>query len=292
MPLQSEDLISRLANSRDSLSKAEGRIAQLVLDDPEFATQASTTELATRADTSTPTVTRFCRSMGYEGLREFKLALAKAHVLSLRYLKSESEPKSVSELADLIVDGASRALETARQQMHVASIQALAERLLSCRRVLIFGGGGGSGIVADDAVNRLFRLGVHAIACHDGQLQRMMAATLNEEDVLLVISTSGRYQELIDCVDIAREYQGFTAAITRPGSPLAQQVDLLLPVSILENPNIFLPTESRYALLAIIDVLAAETAFQAGESAVELMRRMKHHLAAHRNDDSNDPLGD
>ncbi len=292
MPNQSEDLFSRLDNSRDSLSKAEGRIARLVLDDPEFATQASTTELAIRAQTSTPTVTRFCRSMGYEGLREFKLALAKAHVLSLRYLESASEPTSVVELADMIVDGATRALESARQQMDVVAIKTLAERLLRSRRVLIFGGGGGSGIVADDAVNRLFRLGVHASACHDGQLQRMMAATLSEDDVLLIISTSGRYQELIDCADIAREYKGYTAAITRPASPLAKQVDLLLPVSILENPNIFLPTESRYALLAIVDVLAAETAFQAGESAVELMRRMKHHLAGHRDDDSNDPLGD
>lgn len=292
MPQQSEDLISRLSDACEQLSKSEARIARLILDDPEFATQASTTELAQRADTSTPTVTRFCRSMGFEGLRDFKLTLAKAHVLTQRYLKSTAEPQSMGELADTIVDGASHALAIVRQQMDLQAIQSLAHRLQSCRRLLIFGGGGGSSIVADDVVNRLFRLGVHAIACHDGQLQRMMSATVNEQDVLLVISTSGRYQTLIDCVGTAQEYKGFTAAITRPGSPLAQAVDLLLPVSILENPNVFLPTESRYALLAIIDVLAAETATQKGRPAVELMRRIKHHLSSHRDDDSNDPLGD
>ena len=60
-------------------------------------------------------------------------------------------------------------------------------------------------------------------------------------------------------------------------SKLAKQ-----PVSLMPGSDLVVP----------LCRLAAEMAMQAGESGVELMRRMKHHLAGLRNDDSNDPLGD
>ena len=69
-------MLDRIKASLPSLAPAEQRVGQLVLDDPRaFATQPVSL-LAQRASVSKPTVVRFCRSMGYDGLSDFKLKLA------------------------------------------------------------------------------------------------------------------------------------------------------------------------------------------------------------------------
>ncbi len=59
-----------------SLAPAEQRVGQLVLADPHSFARLPVRELAAKANVSKPTVVRFCRSMGYDGLADFKLKLA------------------------------------------------------------------------------------------------------------------------------------------------------------------------------------------------------------------------
>ena len=58
-----------------TLAPAEQRVAQLLLNDPRTFANLPVAELAQRAEVSKPTVVRFCRSMGYEGLIDFKRKL-------------------------------------------------------------------------------------------------------------------------------------------------------------------------------------------------------------------------
>ena len=126
----------------------------------------------------------------------------------------------------------------------------------------------------------------------DSQLQRMVAATMKEQDVLLAISTTGRNYEITDCASIAREYQAKVIAITRPGSPLAEAADIVIPVDIPESKDIFKPTASRYAILAAVDILAHQVAINKGSEAAENLRRIKYQLVSARDDDDSQPLGD
>lgn len=56
-------------------------MADLVLGNVAFAVDASNAEIAKRAEVSEPTVTRFCRAIGCEGVRDFKLKLAQSALL-------------------------------------------------------------------------------------------------------------------------------------------------------------------------------------------------------------------
>jgi RpiR family carbohydrate utilization transcriptional regulator len=51
-------------------------VAKLLLADPRSFATLPVSELADRAHVSKPTVVRFCRSVGYDGLADFKLKLA------------------------------------------------------------------------------------------------------------------------------------------------------------------------------------------------------------------------
>jgi len=68
-------MLERIAASLPSLAPAEQRVAQLVLDDPAAFARLPVRTLAELARVSKPTVVRFCRSMGYDGLADLKLKL-------------------------------------------------------------------------------------------------------------------------------------------------------------------------------------------------------------------------
>ena len=69
-------MLDRIKASLSSLAPAEQRVGKLVLTDPRAFANLPVGELADRAHVSKPTVVRFCRSMGYDGLSDFKLKLA------------------------------------------------------------------------------------------------------------------------------------------------------------------------------------------------------------------------
>ena len=68
-------MLERIQASMHTLAPAEQRVAQLLLNDPRTFANLPVAELAQRAEVSKPTVVRFCRSMGYEGLSDFKRKL-------------------------------------------------------------------------------------------------------------------------------------------------------------------------------------------------------------------------
>ena len=69
-------MLDRIQASIPALPPAEQRVAKLVLSDPRGFANLPVSELAERSHVSKPTVVRFCRSVGYDGLSDFKLKLA------------------------------------------------------------------------------------------------------------------------------------------------------------------------------------------------------------------------
>ena len=59
-----------------SLSPAERRVADYVLENPEEASHMTIDCLAANAGVSLPSVTRLTKKLGYSGFSEFKIALA------------------------------------------------------------------------------------------------------------------------------------------------------------------------------------------------------------------------
>jgi DNA-binding MurR/RpiR family transcriptional regulator len=152
--------------------------------------------------------------------------------------------------------------------------------------------GGGSTMIASEAKHRFFRLGIAVSNYSDAHLMRMVAATLGKKDVLLAISATGKPKEIIDAVNVAKEYGTTVIAITKPNSPLAALADFSLGLYVPETPNALKPTASRYAFLAAVDLLAASTAYLNPRETQERMRRIKYALVNVGNGDADGPLGD
>lgn len=288
------DIITRLQRCAQDGSKSDRLLATMVLADPDFASKASISDIAARIGVSEPTVTRFCRSLGCEGVRDFKFWLAQAMAVGGSYLSAQPANRDQIDqrLASIVGEAAIAAIQRVVTTIDMARIIALAERLAASQTILCFGSGGTSSMMATELQNRLFRLGLFAVAQVDGQLQRMNAATATPNTTLIAFSTSGFAQSVIDAAQVARQYGAVTVAITAPGSALARVADIVIEYKPIEDGNLYKPTSSRFALLAIVDMLATAVAETRGTRVMETLRRIKHSLNTLKVDDPGLPLGD
>jgi RpiR family carbohydrate utilization transcriptional regulator len=290
-----EDIISIIKQTAPNLRPSERRVAEAILADVNFALHSANGELARRAGVSEPTVTRFSRAVGCVGVRELKVKLAQSLVVGRIYL--EEPPHSSNNpgkptVWQIILDDIHRAINTAERQLVVADFERAAEVIASSNQLITLGVGGGSTTIANEAKHRFFRLGVAVSHYSDGQLMRMVAATLDKRDVVLAISATGKPKEIIDAVTIAREYGATIIAVTKPNSPLAAAANISLGLYVPETPNALKPTASRFAFLAAIDLLAALTAYRSPRETQERMRRIKYALGNFGDGEAEGPLGD
>ena len=276
------NLLDRIRMELGQFSAAEQAVAQLVLKDPSGFQKMPVTELAKRAGVSSPSVVRFCRSLGYEGLSDFKLKLAASLNAGVPFIHQSVQAGDNGEtLIQKVLDNAIHTLNTFRNTVPVKPIdkatQLLAKTIARKGR-LVFYGVGNSGFVAMDAEHKFFMMGCTAHSYSDGHLQIMAASMLNKADCLIIISNSGRSQDLLDATQIARAAGASTIAITASGSPLAQAVQVHIPADHGEYYEQYSPMVSRLLHLCVVDVLATQVALQLGDSVQKNMARLKKNL--------------
>ena len=280
-------MLDRIKASLPSLAPAEQRVGKLVLADPRAFANLPVTELADRAHVSKPTVVRFCRSMGYDGLSDFKLKLAGSVSEGVPFIhRSVDVDDKTSDIAVKVIDNTVAAFLKYRNDASSYALdqaaQALAQTQKTGRRIEFYGVGN-SGIVAQDAQHKFFRLGVHAIAYSDGHMQVMSASMLQPGDCVVIISNSGRTRDLMDACDIARRRGATTIAVTASGSPLAGACHIHLAADHPEGYDRYSPMVSRLLHLVIVDVLATCVALRIGSDTLQpMLREVKDNLRSKR----------
>ena len=280
-------MLDRIKASLSSLAPAEQRVGKLVLLDPRTFASLPVTELAARAHVSKPTVVRFCRSMGYDGLSDFKLKLAGTISEGVPFIhRSVDVDDKVSDVLVKVIDNTVAAFLKYRNDASTHAIEKAVDAIVNAhthnKRIEFFGAGN-SGIVAQDAQHKFFRLGLNCIAYSDGHMQVMSASLLRPGDCLVVISNSGRTRDLMDATDIARKHGATTIVITASGSPLAAAGHIHLAADHPEGYDRYSPMTSRLMHLMIVDVLATCVALRIGGTRLQpLLKEMKNNLRSKR----------
>jgi RpiR family carbohydrate utilization transcriptional regulator len=279
-------MLDRIKAALPSLAPAEQRVGKLVLADPRAFAKLPVTELADRAHVSKPTVVRFCRSVGYDGLSDFKLKLAGSVSEGVPFIhRSVDADDKTSDIAVKVIDNTVAAFLKYRNDASFFALEHAAQALAATQKTnrrIEFYGVGNSGIVAQDAQHKFFRLGVNAIAYSDGHMQVMSASMLQPGDCAVIISNSGRTRDLMDACDIAKKQGATTIVITASGSPLASAGHIHLTADHPEGYDKYSPMVSRLLHLLIIDILATTVALRIGEALQPALRDMKKNLSSKR----------
>ncbi len=255
------------------------KIGEEILRDPASVVDVSIKSFASRVGVSEPSVIRYCRSIGCKGFKEFKKYLTQSLVLEQKFSRPDapSDGKGESggdERFSRLSGSVAAALRSVSETDHFDRIDAVAKALMASQTVAVFGLGGSSAVLAMEAQNRFFRLGLHVIAHADSYMQRMTAATLKRGDAVLIISSTGQPATLVEAARIAQTYGATCIAMAPAASPLAKTADLVVPIELATNIPYHQPNPVRFAQLFVLDCISDRIALMIGKPAMEILRRV------------------
>jgi glucokinase len=249
-------LMERVQHLQHELTPAEQRVAALVLEQPRLVLNEPIADIARLAEVSQPTVIRFCRSLGFLGLADFKLKFASSLTGAIPVRHSQVRiSDSTHDLSAKVIDNTVSAILKFRDQLDVRSLDRAIELVSRAKRVEFYAMGN-SRVVALDGQHKFFRFRIPTSAYGDSHLFALAAELLQPGDVVIAISNSGRLPELLDAVDAARAAGADVIAIGNSQSPLAKKATVCLAVDHAEDSTTFLSMISRILQLLLIDILS------------------------------------
>ena len=249
-------LMDRIQQLQPSFTPAEQRVATIVLEQPRLVLNEPIAEIAKLADVSQPTVIRFCRSLGFAGLADFKLKFASSLTGSIPVRHSQVRTNdSTHDLSAKVIDNTVSAILKFRDQLDVRAVDRAIELVSRAKRIEFYAMGN-SRVVALDGQHKFFRFRIPTALYGDSHLFTLAAELLGPGDVVIAISNSGQLPELLGAVDAARAAGADVIAISSSQSPLARRASVVLAVDHAEDSTTFLSMISRILQLLLIDILA------------------------------------
>ncbi len=276
------NLLEQIQSRLEELNKAERKVAETILRDPQQATRFSIAALAQAAQVSEPTVNRFCRSFGVNGYPELKMQLAQSLASGAAYVSRAVEPDDApADYIRKIFGSTIASLDSACQSLDPQLISQAVDLMIQARQIHFFGLGA-SASVALDAQHKFFRFNLAVSAHSDVLMQRMLASVAHTGDLFVIISYTGRTRELVEVARIARQNGASVLGLTAAGSPLARTCTVSLDIPLPEDTDIYMPMTSRIIQLAVLDVLATGVTLRRGVDFQPHLRKIKESLNATR----------
>ncbi|WP_343073934.1 MurR/RpiR family transcriptional regulator [Phytoactinopolyspora mesophila] len=269
-------MLATLRGMLPSLSPSEARVAKTAIDDPAGAAASTIAELARRSDTSETSVIRLCRTIGFGGYPEFRLALAAAAATSSEeeYISGEILPTDTTEQVVRKVTGAdAQAISETANQVSIRSLEHVAKAIGKAGRVDLFGAGASS-FVAQDMQFKLHRIGLTSYCFADPGLAISSASLLARGDVAIGLSHTGSTRDTIRYLEVAAEAGATTVAITNhPRAPIATKADIVVTTAARETTFRSGAMASRIAQLTLVDALFVLVAQGRVDLAMDALQR-------------------
>ena len=273
-------IVFRIKEHFDDFNTTEKKIAEYFIEKPDHILRLSITQLAGQIGTSQAAIVRFCKRLGYDGLKDIKTSLAD-DLLSAQENKEEESYSDIrisdppNDIIEKVAANHILALEETIKVLDIEEFEKAVDLLSRAHRVDVFGIGA-SGLVAQDLQQKLTRIDKFCLCYTDVHMQLTAAASLTEKDAAVFISYSGKTREVITCAEAVKDRKTKMIAITKFGQrPLAKIADIVLNVY---SPEIAIrsgATSSRITQLAVIDMLFTNVASQHHDQLQEILQRSR-----------------
>lgn len=260
------DLLGEIANQIPSFHASEVAIADAILANPELASGMNISQIADKSGTSVASVVRFCKTLGFKGYPEFRMALIGqlsrqiAQGTDLQLDGGITVDDSAAEVIRKIAYADSLAIKTTAERLDVETFIKTVDAWEAASTIGIIGFAS-SGYVAMDLQLKLNRLGKRSIAWSDLHTALTSISLLKKGDVLVAISHSGTTLDIIDVISEFKE-KGITIVLITNAlrSPATAIADLTLFTSARETTLRSGATASRIAQLTVVDCLCVSLA--------------------------------
>lgn len=203
-----------------SLRKSEQKVADYVLNHEAACRRISLETLAEQSGVSQPTVVRFVKALGFQGFKEFRYKLMENAVTEARSGESQAmygynlnPDEKLKLIPAKVVATSVRTLEDMLKSISGEQFEKTIHMLAGARKIMLCCVENSSA-AAKDLMTKLLYLGYDCRYDEDYYIQKIAAAALTEQDVVIGISYSGQSKDTVDVMKTAKRAGAKTIAIT------------------------------------------------------------------------------
>lgn len=160
------------------------------------------------------------------------------------------------------------------------AVALIVEQIHRKKGKLVTSGMGKAGQIAMNIATTFCSTGIPSVFLHPSEAQHGDLGILQENDLLLLISNSGKTREIVELTELSKHLNPNLKKIvitSNPDSPLAKAADICLATGHPDEvcPLGMTPTTSTTVMTVIGDILVVETMKQTGFTIEEYSKR--HH---------------
>lgn len=245
-----------ISDKYDRLSYSEKVFVDYIVVSREEAVHSSIATLSAKLGIAQSTIVEATKKLGFDGWKEFKISLAAEHVNPLvSHWPQTTLGSSVKDVVSDIINSNVSCIHEIEQNISQLLFDQVADLLLKAKSIVVYGIGT-SNILAQEAHDYFFRLGLPVYTYQNTHHQLLSVSLLDENHLALLISQSGVNKDIIDLAKRIQARKCTTIGISNfLHTPFEKYCDFFLaPLSLpsIKHNNDF---TLRLPILCIIEIL-------------------------------------
>lgn len=263
------------------LSTAEAILADYLLEHSQEVPQMTLIQLAAESGVSYSTICRFCIKLGFGGYKDFKRELIQdvfaAPPDEVEFAQYEiNRGASARQICEKTFALFSGILADSMARLDYMELEQAVSLLLEARNLHIIGAGA-SAASALYAHTRMLRLGLPCSNETDPTIYLMKAMLMDQQDVLLAISSSGRTESVVECARLAREHDAAVISISDFNVSPLQQCSNITLFTTARNAGQYVDVDMPLTIgqIILIDILYSCCLAQMGKTGEKLYYNTK-----------------
>ena len=186
----------------------------------------------------------------------------------------------IADIKELLLKEAQAVKDIPVTDAYEQAVELIVEQVHRRRGKLVTSGMGKAGQIAMNIATTFCSTGTPSVFLHPSEAQHGDLGILQENDLLLLISNSGKTREIVELTQLVHNLDPrlkFVVITGNPDSPLAQEADVCLSTGHPDEvcPLGMTPTTSTTIMTVIGDILVVETMKQTGFTIEDYSKR--HH---------------
>ncbi|MBQ8231026.1 MAG: MurR/RpiR family transcriptional regulator [Lachnospiraceae bacterium] len=259
----------------NTLTAVEKTVADYILKNSEEVISMPIAVFAENANVAKSAVIRCCKSLGFDGYSDMKLALAMelSKNKKLNYTPYIDPSDDAGAIMDKVFTANVKTLHDTAEKIDRDVLQKIVDVLSNANVIYVYGIGTSAGI-AGEFQYRLMQIGKTALCVNDVPTMKVSTLNIRKGDVAVGISHSGRTIATIEALRLAKRNGAETICITSyPDSEITKNSDYPIEIYSDEIDYPVEATSSRIAHLSMIDVITIAMSSRNYGDALERARK-------------------
>ena len=257
-----------------TFSKSDRLIADYILAHPTCVASTTAAELGEVTGTSSATVVRFCRKLGFSGLVDLKMSMAYRYANGENIIMDLDRGDNVHQIKQKVISFTKMVADHLMESLDDQALACAAQEILRAEQLVIVGEGG-SGTICRAAYDIFLKLAIQCRYVSDPLFQAMEIGSMKQTDVLLLIVNSGRTANMVQNAQLAHACGIKTIGIVgSSNSPISQYLDIEIRTSLFRSDYFSDLAAARTCELTAISILHSIIALSCDEARLAKGQRI------------------